>query len=137
MCLPYRGQYKASLHSVGVLQGTKNDSLLIKIEANSLHSSIAITRSPLRVAGEATMTTILSNRRSKFGITCIQCSNTLIAPERSEYRNERQVRHLWYCWECDFCFESVVSFPAETNSMKDIKTGDVIFPSLFPSLLVA
>ena len=31
MCLPYRGQYKASLYSIGVLQVTKNDSLLIKI----------------------------------------------------------------------------------------------------------
>ena len=37
------------------------------------------------------MTTILSNRRSKFGMTCVQCSNELIAPEWSEYRNERQV----------------------------------------------
>ena len=31
MCLPDRGQYKASLYSVWVLQVTKNDSLLIKI----------------------------------------------------------------------------------------------------------
>jgi len=83
------------------------------------------------------MTTILSNRRSKFGITCVQCSNELIAPEWSEHRNERQVRHLWHCWECDFCFESVVSFPADSKSMKDIQTGAVFFPSLFPALLVA
>jgi len=83
------------------------------------------------------MTTILSNRRSTFGMTCVQCSNELIAPEWSEYRNERQVRHLWHCWECDFPFESVVSFPATTMSMKDIRTGKDIFPSLFPPLLVA
>jgi len=83
------------------------------------------------------MTTILSSRRSKFGMTCAQCSNELIAPEWSEYRNERQVRHFWHCWECDFCFKSVVSFPAVTKSMRDIKTGDVIYPSLFPVLLVA
>jgi hypothetical protein len=76
------------------------------------------------------MTTILSNRRSKFGMTCVQCSNELIAPEWSEYRNERQVRHLWHCWECDFRFESLVSFPAVTRLMKDIKTGGDIFPSL-------
>ncbi|MGA2842660.1 MAG: hypothetical protein ABSG18_21325 [Steroidobacteraceae bacterium] len=76
------------------------------------------------------MTTILSNRRSKFGMTCVQCSNELIAPEWSEYRNERQVRHLWHCWKCDWSFESLVSFPAVTKSMKDIKTGDNIFPSL-------
>ncbi len=83
------------------------------------------------------MTTILSNRRSKFGMTCVQCSNELIAPKWSEYRNERQIRHLWHCWKCDFCFESVVSFPAVTESMRDSETEDVIFPSLFPSLLVA
>ena len=34
MCLPYRWQYKASLYSVGVLQGTGTDSLLIKAKAN-------------------------------------------------------------------------------------------------------
>jgi hypothetical protein len=83
------------------------------------------------------MTTILSSRRSKFGMTCAQCSNELIAPEWSGYRNERQVVHSWHCWECDFYFESVVSFPAVTKSMRDIKTGGVIYPSLFPELLVA
>ena len=83
------------------------------------------------------MTTILSSRRSKFGMTCVQCSSELIAPERSEFRNERQVRHLWHCWECDFCFESLISFPAVTETMRNIKTRDVIFPSLFPPLLVA
>jgi len=83
------------------------------------------------------MTTILSNRRSKFGMTCVQCSNELIAPEWSEYRNERQVRHLWHCWECDFRFASLVSFPVATKSMRDINTGSVIYPSLFPALLVA
>ena len=51
------------------------------------------------------MTTILFHRLSKFGITCVQCNNEVIAPERSEYRNERQVRHLWRCGECDFRFE--------------------------------
>jgi hypothetical protein len=83
------------------------------------------------------MTTILSNRRSKFGMTCVQCDNELIAPEWSQYQNERQIRHLWHCLECDLCFESVVSFPALNKPMRDIKTGNVIFPSLFPSLLVA
>ena len=37
--------------------------------------------------GEAAMTTILFNPRSKFGMTCVQCNNELIAPEWSEYRN--------------------------------------------------
>jgi hypothetical protein len=83
------------------------------------------------------MTTILTNRRSKFGMTCVQCNNDLIAPEWSQYRNARQIRHLWHCWECDFRFESLVSFPAASKAMRDTKTGNVIYPSLFPSLLVA
>jgi len=83
------------------------------------------------------MTTILSNRRSKFGMTCVQCSNELIAPERSEYWSERRLYHIWHCLKCSACFESLVSFPADTKSMNDIRTGDVIYPSLFPSLLVA
>ena len=83
------------------------------------------------------MTTILSNRHSKFGMTCVQCDNELIAPEWSYYQNERQIRHLWHCSECGLCFESAISFPAVNKPMRDIKTGSVIFRSLFPSLLVA
>ena len=83
------------------------------------------------------MRMIASKRRSSFGTNCVQCDNELIAPARSEFRDERQIRHFWHCRECDFCFELVVSFPAVDKSMRDIKTGDVIFPSLFPSLLVA
>jgi hypothetical protein len=80
---------------------------------------------------------ILSNRRSKFGIICKQCGNELIAPERSEHRNRRQVHHVWHCPKCSACFGSLVVFPAANESMKDIKTDAVIYPSLFPALLVA
>jgi hypothetical protein len=91
------------------------------------------------------MTTVLSNRRSKFGMTCVHCDNELIAPKWSQYQSERRIRHLWHCSECDLCFESAVSFPAVDKPMvpgvdepmRDFKTGNVIFPSLFPSLLVA
>jgi len=37
------------------------------------------------------MKTILSNRLFTFGMTCVQCRGDLIAPEWSEYRNERQI----------------------------------------------
>ncbi len=59
-----------------------------------------------------------SNRRSSFGTSCIQCSDELIAPERSEYRNERQIVHVWHCATCDYGFE-VIS-PADTKSIKEI-----------------
>jgi hypothetical protein len=41
------------------------------------------------------MSSIRSNRRSNFGITCGQCGHELIAPEWSEYRNEQHVHHVW------------------------------------------
>ena len=47
------------------------------------------------------------NRRFSFGVNCVRCNNRLIAPENSEYRNERQVRHAWRCCECDCCFETI------------------------------
>ena len=70
------------------------------------------------------MTTILSNRRSKFGMTCVQCSNELIAPEWSEYRNERQIHHVWRCWKCDYRFEfgHLVSCRQHVDKRYDDKT---------------
>jgi hypothetical protein len=66
------------------------------------------------------MQTVASKRRSGFGTNCFQCDNELIAPERSEYRDERQIRHLWHCSKCDCSF--VVISPADTKSIKDILT---------------
>ena len=70
------------------------------------------------------------NRCSSFGIDCIQCGNELIAPEWTEYRNERQIHHVWRCWNCDCQFESIVSLPADNKSIKDIMTRADVFPSL-------
>jgi hypothetical protein len=75
------------------------------------------------------MTTIASKRRSRFGMSCAHCDNELIAPEWSEYRNELQVHHVWRCWKCDCCFETIVN----TKSME----GDAARDDIFPSLLVA
>jgi len=61
------------------------------------------------------MATMVPNRRSSFGTTCAQCGNELIAPEWSEYRSKHQNRHLWRCWMCDYCFETIVT----TKSMDD------------------
>jgi hypothetical protein len=59
------------------------------------------------------MPTIASKRRSSFGTDCVQCGNELIAPERSEHRDERHILHLWRCpkWDCSF---EVIS-PADTS----------------------
>ena len=47
------------------------------------------------------------------------------------------IHHVWHCTNCSACFGSLAVFPAQTKSMRDIKTDKVIFPLLFPSLLVA
>jgi hypothetical protein len=43
---------------------------------------------------------------------CPQCSAWLLAPEWSEYLNDRCVRHTWSCHTCSYGFETSVFFPA-------------------------
>jgi uncharacterized protein with PIN domain len=73
---------------------------------------------------EVIMSTMAHNRRSSFGTNCAQCGNELIAPEWSEYQSERQNRHLWHCWKCDYCFETIIN----TKSMADGPLRDNISP---------
>jgi hypothetical protein len=54
------------------------------------------------------MTKMVSERRSSFGIKCVHCGDELIAPVWTEYRNERQIHHVWQCWSCTCCFELIV-----------------------------
>jgi C4-type Zn-finger protein len=44
--------------------------------------------------------------------SCPQCSEWLLAPNWSEYLNERCVRHTWSCEACGYQFETAVVFPA-------------------------
>jgi hypothetical protein len=44
--------------------------------------------------------------------TCQQCSESLLAPDWSEYVSERCVRHTWSCQACGYQFETTVVFPA-------------------------
>jgi len=62
--------------------------------------------------------TMASDRRSKFAMTCVQCSNELFFPERCQHRDERHIIHLWRCPNCDCCFE-VISL-ADTKSIEKI-----------------
>jgi hypothetical protein len=41
---------------------------------------------------------------------CPQCSAWLLAPDWSEYFNERCVRHAWSCDACGYAFETAVFF---------------------------
>ena len=64
------------------------------------------------------MQTTASRGRSSFGMECIECTNSLIAPEKSEYRDERQVAHQWHCPKCGCSFE-VIS-PADIRPIKEM-----------------
>jgi hypothetical protein len=61
-----------------------------------------------------------------FAMWCIRCGEELPLPEWSEYRNDREVNHLWHCWKCDCRFETIACIA----SIDDIKTRDDVFPSL-------
>jgi hypothetical protein len=65
---------------------------------------------------------------------CVQCGSELVAPERSEYWSDRHACHIWLCPTCSACFESLVSFPTNTESMRNILTEN---QSLLPSLVIA
>jgi hypothetical protein len=60
----------------------------------------------------------MPTRRSSFGADCAHCGKELIAPERSEYRDERHVLHIWRCPKCDRSFEVIWS--ADAKSVADI-----------------
>lgn len=64
------------------------------------------------------MRTVASKPRSSFGTDCVRCGDELIAPDRSEYRDELHILHLWRCSKCDCSFE-VIS-PTNTRLIEHI-----------------
>jgi ribosomal protein L37AE/L43A len=72
---------------------------------------------------------IQSNRRPVFGMNCTRCGDLLIAPEWSEYEDERHVLHLWSCTNCGCEFETEALLPA-AESVNDAMTIKAFFPSL-------
>jgi ribosomal protein L37AE/L43A len=48
-------------------------------------------------------------------VPCAQCGDNLLAPEWSEYLDDRRIRHLWSCDSCGYEFESTVFYPGPTT----------------------
>jgi hypothetical protein len=69
---------------------------------------------------------MVSDRLSKFAMTCIECCKELIAPECSAHRDERQIVDLCRCPKCECHFE-VIS-PTDTKSIADImrRIGEIL-----------
>ena len=47
---------------------------------------------------------------SRLVIECAQCGKQLFVPERSEFIDDRRVRHLWECEACGYAFKTTVRF---------------------------
>jgi transcription elongation factor Elf1 len=41
-------------------------------------------------------------------IKCARCGERLVAPEWSQYVDERRVRHVWKCEPCGYSFEATI-----------------------------
>ncbi len=72
------------------------------------------------------MATMVSDRHSTFGISCVRCDEELIAPEKSEYRAGAHIRHLWLCSRCAARFESIEQIPVEVMTIDDILPSQVV-----------
>jgi len=55
---------------------------------------------------EGIMPVISTDSYSPYGIACIQCNESLIAPEGSAHVNKRHVSHAWCCERCGHQFET-------------------------------
>jgi uncharacterized protein with PIN domain len=58
---------------------------------------------------EVVMATARIANRSPYGMACTECSEFVIAPECSEYVDEREARHFWSCENCGHYIETVVN----------------------------
>ncbi len=71
----------------------------------------------------------ISNRRSVFGMNCPEFGDLLIAPEWSEYEDERHILNLWSCVNCGSHFETEALLPV-AKPVNDAATMKAFFPSL-------
>ena len=78
------------------------------------------TLAPWGLVSRSHLVMMLSNRRSTFGITCVQCHEELIAPDKSEYCAGAHIRHLWHCSSCSTRFESIEQIPVGAMTSDDI-----------------
>jgi hypothetical protein len=49
---------------------------------------------------------LASLSHSPYGVACIRCRDTVIAPNWSEFVSENIIRHSWSCESCGSQFET-------------------------------
>ncbi len=74
----------------------------------------------------------MKKRRSMFmfGIQCVRCNHEIIAPHRTEFVDDKIIRHLWHCPCCKSLFESFPRFPVNARSVKDVMMSVDVYPPL-------
>ena len=65
-----------------------------------------------------------------FGIKCVRCDQELIAPRRTEFLDDKVIRHFWHCPKCKAWFESFPRFPADAKLVREVMLRVDIFPPL-------
>ena len=72
-----------------------------------------------------------TNNYSPYGIACIRCSETLIAPAWSKYVSPRHIRHAWSCESCGHQFETSehLRFEATSKARRKIRHLPVLVTS--------
>jgi len=54
------------------------------------------------------LTTAMDNR-ARYGWSCTECKNLLVAPKWSAYVSNHEVRHVWSCENCGREIETVIN----------------------------
>ena len=76
------------------------------------------------------MMAIASNPRSDYCMACVQCGESLIAPELGEFVSEQLVLNFWCCTKCGCRFVTEACVPADAEPPIDSKMMEAFFPSL-------
>ena len=68
---------------------------------------------------------VVSTDSYSYGIACVRCNYTLIAPNWSEYVSEHQVRHSWSCENCGHQFETLDDVQVSASTKTPPQDSDV------------
>ena len=67
---------------------------------------------------------------SLFGMRCVRCNHEIIAPHKTEFLDDKVIRHVWQCPYCKAIFESFPRFPANAKSVREVAAHVDVVPPL-------
>ena len=63
-----------------------------------------------------------------FGIKCGRCDQEIIAPHKTEFLDDKVIRHVWQCARCKARFASYPRFSPDGKSVREAMTKVDIVP---------